>query len=140
MAVFLTYFPAYEMTSNFDTILDEPHLTTQENRQVVTAYFKSNTWKGKNTMRPLFFVEDIAGDVKGDDNDDGDDENRSNDDDIDDFDEDNDSKSEVNHKKKVNDEPQKETRKRKALDAAEEGSPKKKVCFIYTPTNSCLAR
>ena len=41
-------------------------------------------------------------------NDDGeDDENRSNDDDIDDFYEDNDSKSEVNHKKKVNDEPQK---------------------------------
>ena len=36
-----------------------------------------------------------------------DDENRSNDDDIDDFDEDNDSKSEVNHMKKVNDEPQK---------------------------------
>ena len=42
--------------------------------------------------------------------DDEDDENRSNDDDIDDFDKDNDSKSEVNHKKKVNDEPQKEKR------------------------------
>ena len=70
-----------------------------------------------------------------------DDENRSNDDDIDDFDEDNDSKSEVNHRKKVNDEPQKETWKRKALDTAEEGSPEKKVCseFIYIPTNSSLA-
>ena len=28
-AVFLPYFPAYEMTSNFDTILDKPHLATQ---------------------------------------------------------------------------------------------------------------
>ena len=25
-AVFLSYFPAYEMTSNFDTILDKPRL------------------------------------------------------------------------------------------------------------------
>ena len=59
----------------------------------------------------IFFVEDTAGDVKDNDNDDHeDDENRSNDDDIDDFDEDNDSKSEVDHKKKVNDEPQKEKR------------------------------
>ena len=66
-------------------------------------------------MRPLFFVEDTAGDVKDDDhmttmmmmrND----ENRSNDDDINDFDKDNDSKSEVNHRKKVNDELQKEKR------------------------------
>ena len=60
-------------------------------------------------MRPLFFAEDTAGDVRDvdDDNvDDDDDENRSNDDDIDDFDEDNDSKSEVN----VNDELQKEKR------------------------------
>ena len=97
------------MTVNFDPNLDKRHLATQENRQVVTAYFKSNTSKGKDTMRPFFFVEDTAGDVKDDedDNDDGeDDENRSNDDDIDDFDEENDSKSEVNHKKKVNDEPQ----------------------------------
>ena len=93
-------------------------------------------------MRPLFFVEDTAGDLKDDDhmttmmmmrND----ENRSNDDDINDFDEDNDSKSEVNHRKKVNEEPQKE----RALDTAEEGSPKKKVCseFIYIPTISSLA-
>ena len=74
------------------------------------------------------------------DNDDGeDDDNRSNDDDIDDFDEENDSKSEVNHKKKVNDEPQKGTRKRKALVTAEEEWPKKKVCFIFSPSNSCLA-
>ena len=60
-------------------------------------------------MRPLFFAEDTAGDVRDvdDDNvDDDDDENRSNDDDIDDFDEDNDSKSEVN----VNEEPHKEKR------------------------------
>ena len=65
-------------------------------------------------MRPFFVVvEDTAGNVKDDDadNDDGeDDENRSDDDDIDDFDEDNDSKSEVDHKKKVNDDPQKEKR------------------------------
>ena len=123
------------MTVNFDSNLDKRHLATQENRQVVTAYFKSNTSKGKDTMRPFFVVvEDAAGDVKDDDadNDDGeDDENRSDDDDIDDFDEENDSKSEVNHKKKVNDEPQKETRKRKALDTAEEESPKKKVCFYF---------
>ena len=120
------------MTLNFDPNLDKRHLATQENRQVVTAYFKSNTSKGKDTMRPIFFVEDTAGDVKEDDADNGDgedDENRSDDDDIDDFDEENDSKSEVNHKKKVNDEPQKETRKRKALDTAEGESPKKKVCF-----------
>ena len=122
------------MTLNFDPNLAKRHFATQENGQVVTAYFKSNTSKGKDTMRPIFFVEDTAGDVKEDDadNDDGeDDENRSDDDDIDDFDEDNDSKSEVNHEKKVNDEPQKETRKRKALDTAEEESPKKKVCFYF---------
>ena len=122
------------MTLTFDTTLDKPYLATKENKQVVTAYFKSNTSKGKDTMRPFFFVEDTAGDVKDDDadNDDGeDDENRSDDDDIDDFDEENDSKSEVNHKKKVNDELQKETRKRKALDTAEEESPKKKVCFHF---------
>ena len=133
-AVFLPYFPAYEMTVNFDSNLDKRHLATQENRQVVTAYFKSNTSKGKDTMRPFFFVEDTAGDVKDDEDDnddDEDDEKRSDDDDIDDFDEENDSKSEVNHKKKVNDEPQKETRKRKALDTAEEESPKKKVCFYF---------
>ena len=90
-------------------------------------------------MRPLFFAEDTAGDLKDDDHmtttddDDEDDENRSNDDDIGDFDEDNDSKSEVDHRKKVNEEPQKE----RALDTSEEGSPKKKVCseFIYIPTN-----
>ena len=132
-AVFLPYFPAYEMTLNFDTNLDKPHLSTQENRQVVTAYFKSNTSKRDN-MQPLHFVEDAAGDGKDDDDDnddDEDDENRSHDDDIDDFDEDHDSKSEINHKKEVNDEPQKETRKRKALDTAEEESPKKKVCFYF---------
>ena len=28
-AVFLPYFPAYEMTSNFDTILDKPRLAAQ---------------------------------------------------------------------------------------------------------------
>ena len=28
-AVFLPYFPAYEMTLTFDTILDKPHLATQ---------------------------------------------------------------------------------------------------------------
>ena len=95
-------------------------------------------------MRPLFFAEDTAADLKDDDHmtttdddDDEDDENRSNDDDIGDFDEDNDSKSEVDHRKKVNEEPQKE----RALDTAEEGSPKKKVCseFIYIPTNLSLA-
>ena len=68
-AVFLPYFPAYEMTVNFDSNLDKRHLATQENRQVVTAYFKSNTSKGKDTMRPFFFVEDTAGDVKDDEDD-----------------------------------------------------------------------
>ena len=29
VAVFLPYFPAYEMTSNFDTILDKPRLAAQ---------------------------------------------------------------------------------------------------------------
>ena len=66
-AVFLPYFPAYEMIVNFDSNLDKRHLATQENRQVVTAYFKSNTSKGKDTMRPFFFVEDTAGDMKDDD-------------------------------------------------------------------------
>ena len=51
---------------------------------------------------------------------------------IDDFDEDNDSKSEVNHWKNVNDEPQKETRKRKALDTAEEESPKNAINRVRT--------
>ena len=51
------------MTSNFDPNLDKRHLATQENRQVVTAYFKSNTSKGKDTMLPLFFVKDTAGAV-----------------------------------------------------------------------------
>ena len=104
---------------------------------MVTAYFKSNTSKGKDTI--LLYATIIfcwrycrrcerrwPHDYNDDDEND---ENRSNDDDINDFDEENDSKSEVNHKKKVNDEPQKETRKRKALDTAEEESPKKKVCF-----------
>ena len=59
-AVFLPYFPAYEMTLTFDTILDKPHLATT---QVAIAYFKSNTSKDKDTMRPLFFVKDTAGDV-----------------------------------------------------------------------------
>ena len=133
-AVFLPYFPANEMTLNFDPNLDKRHLAARENRQVVTAYFKSNTSKGKDTMRPLLFVENTAGDVKDDDadNDDGEvDENRSDDDDIDDFDEENDSKSEVKQKKKVNDELQNETRKRKALDTAEEESPKKKVSLYF---------
>ena len=58
-------------------------------------------------MRPLFFVEDTAGNVKDDNHMTTMMMNRSNDDDIDDFDDDNDSKSEVNHRKKVNDEPQK---------------------------------
>ena len=127
------------MTLTFDTNLDKPYLATKENKQVVTAYFKSNTSKGKDTI--LLYATIIfcwrycrrcgrrnwAHDYNDDDEDD---ENRSNDDDTDDFDEENDSKSEVNHKKKVNDEPQKETRKRKALDTAEEESPKKKV-FLY---------
>ena len=88
-------------------------------------------------MRPLFVVEDTAGNVKDDNHMTTMMMNRSNDDDIDDFDEDNDSKSEVGNRKKVNDEPQKE----RALDTAEEGSPKKKVCseFIYIPANSSLA-
>ena len=34
------------MTLNFDPDLDKHHLATQENRQVFTAYFKSNTSKG----------------------------------------------------------------------------------------------
>ena len=51
------------MTSNFDPNLDKRHLATQENRQVVTAYFKSNTSKGKDTMLPLFFVKDTVGAV-----------------------------------------------------------------------------
>ena len=123
------------MTLKFDTNLDKPHLATQENRHVVTLSISNQTLRKVKTLFDLFFfVEDTAGDVKEDnaDNDDGeDDENRSNDDDIDDFDEDDDSKSEVNHKNKVNDEPQKETRKRKALDTAEEESPKKKVCLYF---------
>ena len=49
-AVFLPYFPAYEMTLNLDPNLDKRHLATQENRQVVTANFKSNTSKGKDTI------------------------------------------------------------------------------------------
>ena len=59
-AVFLPYFPAYEMTLTFDTILDKPHLATT---QVAIAYFKSNTSKDKDTMGPLFFVKDTAADV-----------------------------------------------------------------------------
>ena len=45
-AVFLPYFPANEITLTFDTNLDKPYLATKENKQVVTAYFKSNTSKG----------------------------------------------------------------------------------------------
>ena len=48
------------MTLTFDTILDKPHLATT---QVAIAYFKSNTSKDKDTMRPLFFVKDTAADV-----------------------------------------------------------------------------
>ena len=107
------------MPLTFDTTLDKPYLATKENKQVVTAYFKSNTSEGKDTI--LLYATIIfcwrycrrcgrrnwAHDYNDDEEDD---ENRSNDDDIDDFDEDNDSKSEVNHRKKVNDEPQKEKR------------------------------
>ena len=106
------------MTLTFDTNLDQPYLATKENKQVVTPYFKSNTSKGKDTI--LLYATIIfcwrycrrcerrwPHDYNDDDEND---ENRSNDDDINDFDEDNDSKSEVNHKKKVNDEPQKEKR------------------------------
>ena len=56
-AVFLPYFPAYEMTVNFESNLDKRHLATQENRQVVTAYLKSNPSKGKDTMRPFFLLK-----------------------------------------------------------------------------------
>ena len=38
------------MTLNFDPNLDKRHLAAEENRQVVTAYFKSNTSKGKETI------------------------------------------------------------------------------------------
>ena len=131
------------MALNVDPNLDKRHLATQENRQVVTAYFKSNTSKGKDTMRPIFFVEDTAGDVKEDDadNDDGeDDENRSDDDDIDDFDEENDSKSEVNHKKKVNDEPhRKKQGKEKRWTLLRKNRLKRRFVFIFSPSNSCLA-
>ena len=122
------------MTLNFDPNLAKRHFATQENGQVVTVKSNQTLRKVKTLCDQFFVVKDTAGDVKEDDadNDDGeDDENRSDDDDIDDFDEENDSKSEVNHEKKVNDEPQKETRKRKALDTAEEESPKKKVCFYF---------
>ena len=47
---FLPYFPANEMTLTFDTNLDKPYLATKENKQVVTAYLKSNTSKGKDTI------------------------------------------------------------------------------------------
>ena len=70
-------------------------VSTQQNRQVVTlTYFKSSdTWKGKDTMQPLFFYEHTARDhVKDDDADNGDDDDdeiKNKDDDIDDFDENN---------------------------------------------------
>ena len=58
------------MPLTFDTTLDKPYLATKENKQVVTAYFKSETLRKVRTlyyyMRPLFFVEDTAGDVKDD--------------------------------------------------------------------------
>ena len=106
------------MTLTFDTNLDKPYLATKENKQVVTAYFKSNTSKGKDTIKlygTIIFCWRYCRrcerrwphDYKDDDEND---ENRSNDDDIDVFDEDNDSKSEVDHRKKVNEEPQKEKR------------------------------
>ena len=57
------------MTLTCDTNLDKTHLVTEENIQVVTVYFKSNTSKGKDTRRPFFVVEDTAGDVKDDDDD-----------------------------------------------------------------------
>ena len=93
-------------------------------------------------MRPLFFVEDTAGDVKdgdADNDDDEDDEDRCNDDDIDDFDEDNDSKSEVNHWKNVIDELQKETRKKKRWTLLRKNRLKRRFVFIFSPSNSCLA-
>ena len=87
-------------------------------------------------MRPFFVVvEDTAGNVKDDDadNDDGeDDENRSDDDDIYDFNEDNDSKSEVDHKKKVNDDPQKEKR----WTLLKKDRLRRRFASIYNPTNS----
>ena len=105
------------MTLTFDTNLDKPYLATKENKQVVTAYFKSNTSKGKDILLHASIIfcwrycrrceRRWPHDYNDDDDDD---ENRSNDDDINDFDEDNDSKSEVNHRTKVNDEPQKEKR------------------------------
>ena len=103
------------MTLTFDTNLDKPYLATKENKQVVTAYFKSNTSKGKDTMRPFFFRWRYCRRCERRwpydyNDDDEDDKKRSNDDDTDDFDEDNDSKSEVDHKKKENDELQKEKR------------------------------
>ena len=60
------------MTLTFDTNLDKPYLATKENKQVVTAYLNSNqTLRKVRTlyyyMRPLFVVEDTAGDVKNDD-------------------------------------------------------------------------
>ena len=102
------------MTLTFDTNLDKRYLATKENKQV-QPISNQTLLKVNKTLCDHFFVvvEDTAGNVKDDDadNDDGeDDENRSDDDDIDDFDEDNDSKSEVDHKKKVNDDPQKEKR------------------------------
>ena len=56
VAVFLTYFPAYEMTSNFNTILEGPHLTTQENRQVVTAYISNQTLRKVKTLCDHYFL------------------------------------------------------------------------------------
>ena len=60
------------MTLTFDTNLDKPYLATKENKQVFTAYLNSNqTLRKVRTlyyyMRPLFVVEDTAGDVKNDD-------------------------------------------------------------------------
>ena len=45
------------MTLTFGTNLDKPYLATKENKQVVTDYFKSNTSKGKDTMRPFFSLK-----------------------------------------------------------------------------------
>ena len=87
---------------------------------MVTAYFKSNTSESKDTIllyATIIFCWRYCRRSRCErwwphdyNDDDENDENRSNDGDINDFDEDNDSKSEVNHRKKVNDEPQKEKR------------------------------
>ena len=128
------------MSLTFDTNLEKPYLATKENKQVVTAYFKSNTSEGRDTI--LLYATIIfcwrfcrrcerrwPHDYNDDDEND---ENRSNDDDIDDFDEENDSKSEVNHRQKVNDDPQKEKR----WTLLKKDRLRRRFASIYNPTNS----